>query len=183
VYPLLELIVIWYVVAAVVAGESKCVIGDVSTVLTFPIPLAEETLLLDPTAVPAPMIVVSRLIPQAGRLEAVPLKDADTITRTLLVEEVGVIAKLIPVFCAVAEVVENVNSDVRLTTCSIFPPAGISLVKATVPVLAGNVSVFNPASAGAAIVIAPLVFPAITIELITYPLLSKYRYVDLLRVV
>ena len=67
-------------------------------------------------------------------------------------------------------VVETIEPNVPCTTCSTQP--GVLLVS-TVPVSVGSVSVFDPATAGAARVIDPDVSPLITNELIGLPNVNR----------
>jgi hypothetical protein len=87
------------------------------------------------------------------------------ITNILLEEDVGVMLAEYPVISVkVLLFIENVSVLVVLTTCKTVP--AVLLVR-IVPVSAGSVSVFVPATAGAEIVTCPDVSPVKTSEAIS----------------
>ena len=99
----------------------------------------------------------------------VKLVDIEKVAKTitLFVALVGVIETDNPVKSTNdVDVVENAFVFVVLTTCNTVP--AVLLVK-TVPVKAGRVSVFVPATAGAEIVTCPDVSPVRTSELMFNP--------------
>jgi len=73
-----------------------------------------------------------------------------------------------PVAAGVVDATEEVVEYKEETTCITFPVAGLPVVT-TVPVEAGSVIVFDPATLGAASVMLPDESPAIEIELIVVP--------------
>tara|TARA_R110002126_G_C10269297_1_gene483907 strand:- start:317 stop:661 length:345 start_codon:yes stop_codon:yes gene_type:complete len=88
-----------------------------------------------------------------------------TNTRILLVVEVGVMLTLNPVMSTKdVDVLENPSFLNVLTTCNTVPAVADVRI---VPVNAGSVSVFVPATAGAAIVTCPDVSPVKTSEAIS----------------
>ena len=78
-----------------------------------------------------------------------------------------------PVISAhVAEAIENVSVLFTVTTCNTVPAV---LFVNTVPVNAGSDSVLEPATAGADMVIVPLVSPEITTDAIFIPYKTTQR--------
>ena len=92
------------------------------------------------------------------------------IIKILLVDEVGVIDAVKEVATHDVELLANCVPFEKLTVWITVP--GVLLVS-TVPVSVGSVSVFDPATAGAARVIDPDVSPLITNELIGLPNVNR----------